>query len=136
MSPTRVDVAAPLRAVAFSEWGVVALCAAVACGAWAARPFPLVVAVAGVGVGLAGRRPWLVAVAVALTASALAAGALAGAAPVATHAFTGPATLLTDPAAVAGGLRAEVRSAEGAHIELTARGPAAAGWRAGWRARS
>lgn len=103
---------------------VVALALAAGAGAWAARPLPLVPVIVAVAVALALRRPVLLMVAVALAASALGARSWAGLHPPATGQWSGVATLVGDPAEVAGALRADVRIG-GKRVEAWARGSAA-----------
>ncbi|HEX3622691.1 MAG TPA: ComEC/Rec2 family competence protein, partial [Acidimicrobiales bacterium] len=103
---------------------VVALAVAAAAGAWLARPLPLVPAVALIVVALALRRPVVLMLAVALAASALGARAEAGLHPPRIGPWSGTATLVGDPAEVAGALRVDVRIA-GKRVEAWARGSAA-----------
>ena len=102
----------------------IALAVAACAGAWLARPFPLVPVLALVAVGLAVHRPVLLMVAVALAASALGYRAWAGLRPPATGTWSGVATLVGDPAQVAGALRVDVRIG-GKRVEAWARGAAA-----------
>jgi competence protein ComEC len=106
------------------ELGALALALAASAGAWAARPLPLVPAAIAIGVALVLRRPVLLVVAVALTASALGARAWEGLRPPATGPWAGTATLVGDPADVAGALRVDVRIG-GKRVEAWARGSAA-----------
>lgn len=103
---------------------VVALAFAAGAGAWAARPLPLLPLVVLVAVALALRRPALLLVAVALAASALGARSWDGLHPPSLGQWSGVATLVGDPAEVAGALRADVRIG-GKRVETWARGPAA-----------
>ena len=102
----------------------VALAVAAGAGAWAARPLPLLPVLAMVAVALSVRRPVLLMVAVALAASALGARSWAGLHPPALGQWSGVATLVGDPANVAGALRADVRIG-GKRVEAWARGSAA-----------
>jgi competence protein ComEC len=106
------------------DLATVALALATCAGAWAARPLPLVPACAIVVVALAVRRPVLLMVAVALAASALAARSWDGLRPPAVGPWSGVATLVGDPAEVAGALRADVRIG-GKRVEAWARGSTA-----------
>jgi len=81
-------------------------------------PWPAA-AVTLVGLGL--RRPLLLVLGAGLATSALAARAWDGLHPPVTGPWSGVATLVTDPSAVAGGLRVEIRLA-GKRVEATARG--------------
>ncbi len=103
---------------------VVALALAAGAGAWAARPLPLLPVVVLVAVALARRRPALLMVAVALAASALGARSWDGLHPPALGQWSGVATLVGDPAEVAGALRADVRIG-GKRVEAWARGTSA-----------
>ena len=99
--------------------------AVVACaGAWAAQPLSLLPVLALVAVAVGLRRPVLLMVAVALAASALGARSWAGLHPPALGQWSGTATLVGDPANVAGALRADVRIG-GKRVEAWARGSAA-----------
>ena len=102
----------------------VALAFAACAGAWAARPLPLVPVLALAAVALGLRRPVLLMLAVALAASALGARSWAGLGPPALGQWSGVATLVGDPANVAGALRADVRIG-GKRVEAWARGAAA-----------
>ncbi len=102
----------------------VVLALAACAGAWAARPLPLVPALALVAVALLARRPVLLMVAVALAASALGARSWAGLHPPAVGPWAGVATLVGDPAEVAGALRVDVRIG-GKRVEAWARGASA-----------
>ena len=102
----------------------IALAFAACAGAWAARPFPLLAVLALAAVALGLRRPVLLILAVALAASALGARSWAGLRPPALGPWSGVATLVADPANVAGALRADVRIG-GKRVEAWARGPAA-----------
>ncbi len=102
----------------------VALALAACAGAWAARPLPLLPVLVLVAVALGLRRPVLLMVAVALAASALGARSWAGLHPPALGQWSGVATLVGDPAEVAGALRADVRIG-GKRVEAWARGSAA-----------
>ncbi|HEX2117554.1 MAG TPA: ComEC/Rec2 family competence protein, partial [Acidimicrobiales bacterium] len=102
----------------------VALALAACAGAWAARPLPLVPVALLVALALGLRRPVLLLVAVALAGSALGARAWAGLQPPAVGPWSGVATLVGDPADVAGALRVDVRIA-GKRVEAWARGSAA-----------
>jgi competence protein ComEC len=102
----------------------VALALAACAGAWAARPLPLLSVLALVTIAVGGRRPVLLMLAVALAASALGARSWAGLRPPALGQWSGVATLVADPATVAGALRADVRIG-GKRVEVWARGSAA-----------
>jgi competence protein ComEC len=102
----------------------VALALAACAGAWAARPLPLLPVLALVAIALGVRRPVLLMLAVALAASALGARSWAGLRPPALGQWSGVATLVGDPANVAGALRADVRIG-GKRVEAWARGSAA-----------
>jgi competence protein ComEC len=102
----------------------VVLALAACAGAWAARPFPVVAALALLGLALVLRRPALLMVAVALTASAFGARSWDGLRPPAIGPWSGVATLVTDPAPVMGALRVDVRIG-GKRVEAWARGSTA-----------
>ena len=102
----------------------VALAFAACAGAWAARPLPLVPVLVLAAVALGVRRPVLLMLAVALAASTLGARSWAGLRPPALGPWSGVATLVGDPANVAGALRADVRIG-GKRVEAWARGSAA-----------
>ena len=102
----------------------VTLALAACAGAWAARPLPLLPVLALVAIALGVRRPVLLMLAVALAASALGARSWAGLRPPALGQWSGVATLVADPATVAGALRADVRIG-GKRVEAWARGSAA-----------
>ena len=107
------------------EAAVLALAMSTALGAWWSRPVPLGLAAVGVLVALAARRPWAVVVAVGVLASALGAGAWAGARPAEAGPLRAQATLVGDPVRAVGAVRAEVR-AGGHHLDVWARGRAGA----------
>ena len=111
-----------------SDVGAVALAVGAGLGASAAFPVPVWPALAVAIAVFVARRPVLLFVAVTALASGLAAQALAGAHPAAEGPLAGRAVVLTDPAPMAGAVRAEVRVA-GHHFDLWARGPAAAALR-------
>ena len=102
----------------------VALAFAACAGAWAARPLPLVPVLVLGAIALGVRRPVLLMLAVALAASTLGARSWAGLRPPALGPWSGVATLVGDPANVAGALRADVRIG-GKRVEAWARGSAA-----------
>jgi competence protein ComEC len=102
----------------------VALAVAACLGAWAARPLPLLPVVALVAGAVVLRRPFVLMIAVALAASALGARSWDGLHPPALGSWSGVATLVGDPAEVAGALRADVRIG-GKRVEAWARGAAA-----------
>ena len=106
------------------DFATVALALAACAGAWAARPLPLVPALAIVVLALGLRRPMLLMAAVALAASALGARSWDGLRPPAVGPWSGVATLVGDPAEVAGALRADVRIG-GKRGEAWARGSTA-----------
>lgn len=109
------------------DLGLLVLSAAVALGAWWARPVPLAVAMGllalGVVRGAAGSTAWrLVAAAGALLlASALGATAWDAVASAPMGRYAGPATLVSDPDPVSGAVRV-VLSVEGHRYEVWARG--------------
>jgi competence protein ComEC len=102
----------------------VALAVATCAGAWAARPLPLLAVAVLAAVTLALRRPVPVMVAAALAASCLGARAWDGLRPPALGTWSGVATLVGDPAEVAGALRVDIRLG-GKRVEAWARGAAA-----------
>ena len=106
----------------------VVLAVAATAGAWAARPLPLVPAVVLVAVALLVRRPVLLMVGVAVAASALGARAWEGLRAPALGPWSGVATIVNDPAEVAGALRVDVRIG-GKRVEAWARGSPARGLR-------
>ena len=106
------------------ELSVVVMALAAAGGAWASRPVALLLPALLVTVALAARRPLLLAVGVALAASALGARSHAGLHPPATGSWAGTVTLVGDPAEVAGALRVDVRIG-GKRVEAWARGSSA-----------
>ncbi|MGI8807966.1 MAG: ComEC/Rec2 family competence protein [Acidimicrobiales bacterium] len=106
------------------DLATVALALAACAGAWAARPLPLVPALAFVALALMLRRPVLLMMAVALTASALGARSWDGLRPPALGTWSGVATLVGDPAEVMGALRVDVRIG-GKRVEAWARGSTA-----------
>lgn len=106
------------------DLATVALALAACAGAWTARPLPLVPVLALVVVTLALRRPVLLMAAVALAASALGARSWDGLRAPAVGPWSGVATLVGDPAEVAGALRADVRIG-GKRVEAWARGSTA-----------
>lgn len=111
-----------------SDRAAVALAVAALAAAWLARPLPMAVVVAAGIAAAVGRRPVLVLLAVALTASALGARAWDGvrSAPTAGEVRTG-ATLVADPEWVLGAVRAEVRlDGSGRRLQATASGDAGA----------
>jgi competence protein ComEC len=93
-------------------------------GAWASRPLPLLPVMGLVALALLLRRPVWLMVGAALAASALGARAWDGLRPPALGAWSGVATLVGDPAEVAGALRVDVRIG-GKRVEAWARGSAA-----------
>ena len=107
-----------------ADGATVALALAACLGAWAARPLPLLPTLLLVVLALAVRRPVLLMVGVALAASALAARSWDGLRPPATGPWSGVATLVGDPAEVAGALRVDVRIG-GKRVEAWARGSTA-----------
>jgi len=108
-----------------SDVGALMLAAGAGIGALVAVPVPIWPTFVASCVLLVARRPILLVVAVAALASGLAAQAVAGARPALAGPLAGRAVLLTDPAPVAGAVRAEVRIA-GHHFDAWARGGAAA----------
>ena len=106
------------------DLATVVLALAACAGAWASRPLPLAPALALAAVALMVRRPVVLMVAVALAASALGARSWAGLRPPAVGSWAGVATLVGDPAEVAGALRIDVRIG-GKRVEAWARGPSA-----------
>ncbi|HUS62669.1 MAG TPA: ComEC/Rec2 family competence protein [Acidimicrobiales bacterium] len=109
------------------ESAAVALAAASAGGAIVAFRIPLVVGIAVGVIAVARGRPWLLVFAAGLAASSLAAGAMSGTvAPVAPvgSIVEGVATLVTDPVAMHGDVKALARVRD-RQLELTAEGSAA-----------
>jgi len=106
------------------DLATVVLALAACAGAWASRPLPLAPTLALAAVALMVRRPVLLMVAVALAASALGARSWAGLRPPAVGSWAGVATLVGDPAEVAGALRIDVRIG-GKRVEAWARGSTA-----------
>jgi competence protein ComEC len=104
-----------------TDRATVALALAACAGAWAARPLPLVPALAVVALALLVRRPVVLMVGVALAASALGARSWDGLRPPALGTWSGVATLVGDPGQVAGALRVDVRIG-GKRVEAWARG--------------
>ena len=102
----------------------VALALAACVGAWAARPLPLLPVLLLVAVALAVRRPVLLMLGVTLAASSLGARSWDGLRPPAVGPWSGVATLVGDPAEVAGALRVDVRIG-GKRVEAWARGATA-----------
>jgi competence protein ComEC len=107
-----------------SDRGIVALAAMVVVGALVAHPVSLVLAVGGVVVALAWRRPLLLCASAALLASGLAARAWDGVAPTEARFHEGRVTLLTDPVEVGGAVRAQVRAGDD-RLDAWFRGPPA-----------
>jgi competence protein ComEC len=93
-------------------------------GALAARPLPLALAVTALTTAGLARRPLVLAGAVLITASCLGARAWDGLVPAPAARFDGSVTLISDPAPVEGGVRADVRTG-GRHLEAWFHGPAA-----------
>ena len=106
------------------DLAAVALAVAAGAGAWAARPLPLLPVALLVALALLGRRPVLLMIGVALAASGLGFRAWDGLRPPALGQWSGVATLVGDPASVAGALRVDVRIG-GKRVEAWARGSAA-----------
>jgi competence protein ComEC len=100
--------------------GAVLLAVAAALGAWASHDLPPLPGVLLVAFALVLRRPWLVIVGVGLLASALGAQARDGARPIAAGRLSAEVTLMTDPVAERGGVRAEIRDPDGQRLELHA----------------
>ncbi|HET9442623.1 MAG TPA: ComEC/Rec2 family competence protein [Acidimicrobiales bacterium] len=112
-----------------SDRWAVALALAAALGAWAAWRLPLWPGIVVVAGALAARHPAVLCAGVALAASALGARAWAGLDPPAPGATVeGRAVLVTDPEAVGGAQRVELRVG-GRRVEAWARGAAAAALR-------
>lgn len=107
-----------------SDAGAVALAAVAIAGALLAWPVPVPVAVAAVGLAWWLGRPALVVVAVGALACGLGHGAVAGARPAPARPLDGLATLVSDPVAQAGSVRADI-SIDGHRYELAASGSAA-----------
>jgi competence protein ComEC len=103
------------------DTATIVMALAAAGGAWAARPLPLLPALALVALALAARRPVLLVIGVALAASALGARAWDGLHPPSIGPWSGVATLVGDPADAAGALRVDVRIG-GKRVEAWARG--------------
>ena len=97
------------------------LAMAVASGAAAGRPFPVLVAALLAAAALVARHPVVLIVACALLASGLSARAAVGAQPLAAQRFVGWVTLLSDPAPAPGGVKVVVRLGRH-HVELWAHG--------------
>jgi len=124
-------VTAPLPAVpppprptrALDPVGAVVVAVAAWAGALAGRPLSLLVPAGFLLVVVAARRPVLLAVPVALAASALGARALDGTAPPPPGPVAGTATLVTDPESRWGTVEAVARL-EGRHVLLVADGAA------------
>ena len=108
-----------------SDAGALMLAVGAGIGALVAVPMPIWPVLVASCALLVARRPVLLAVAVTALASGLAAQAVAGARPALEGTLTGRAVVLTDPAPVAGAVRAEIRMA-GHHFDAWARGGAAA----------
>ncbi len=107
-----------------SDRWALALAACAAGGAVMARGVPLWLGLGAVAMALALRRPALLCLGAAVLASALGARSWEGLRPPAPGRVSGVATLVTDPVAVEGALRVEVRLG-GRRVEAWARGPAA-----------
>lgn len=107
-----------------SDGQAVLVAVAVALGAWWHGSVPVVVGVALVGTALVARWPWLLAIGGFVLAAGLAARAWAGLDPVAPARFSGPVTLLADPADTPYGVRVDVRVGA-RRVELEASGAAA-----------
>jgi competence protein ComEC len=106
------------------DLATVALALSACAGAWWARPLPLAPTLLLIAVALLVRRPVLLMLGVALTASALGARSWDGLRPPAVGSWSGVATLVGDPSPEAGALRADVRIG-GKRVEAWARGSAA-----------
>lgn len=112
-----------------SDGGAVVLAGAAVLGCMVARPLPLAL---GAGAGLltvAARRPWMLWFTAALLGSTFGARAEAGLRPAAPSSYRGSVTLVTDPRATFGGVRAVVRVRH-KRLELHTSGGAAGAVRA------
>lgn len=119
---------APPDRRALSDLGTAALAAAVALGAWWARPVPVWAGLALTVVALVFRRPWVLVVAGLVLASALGARSLAGLDPPEPGPFQGVVTLVADPRTTDWGAVVDVRLGTGLggrRVELRADGGAA-----------
>lgn len=116
--------AADRQGPALSDWGAVAVAAAVAGGAWWHGPVPLLAGLLAVAVCLVVRRPVLLALAGFVLAAALGQRAVAGLDPVARGAYAGTVTLLADPSITPYGARVDVRVGD-RHLQMEATGGAA-----------
>ena len=92
-----------------SDFGAVLLALVAAGGAWTAWPVPLPLAVAVVGVALAGRWPVLLVVGAGLLTASLSARSWSGLHPPQHGAFSGVVTLVGDPAQTGAETRVELR---------------------------
>ncbi|HEV3495840.1 MAG TPA: ComEC/Rec2 family competence protein, partial [Actinomycetes bacterium] len=104
-----------------SDAAVIVMALAVAAGAWAAQPVPLVVALVLVAAALAGRWPVVLVLGAALAASELAHRSWDGLSPPAPERVDGLVTLVNDPSEFAGAVRVDVRVG-GRRVEAWARG--------------
>jgi competence protein ComEC len=113
------------RQVVLRDRQVVLLAAAVAAGAWRGGGPPLLVALAGVVLAVAVRRPWVLAVALACLGATLADRAVAGLDPVQPGELDGWIQLVGDPAPLdGGGVEVDV-AVDGRRLQATAFGAAA-----------
>ena len=92
-----------------SDAGAAVVAVAAAVGALAPRHVPVALAFALIAVAMAGRRPAVLVVGVALAASGLAARSWDGLAPPSPRQVEGPVTLVGDPEDALGGVRVDVR---------------------------
>ena len=104
-----------------SDLACVIMAVAAACGAFVARPVPVVLAALVVTAGLAMRRPAVLCLGVALATSGLAARSWAGLHPPVIGQWSGVATLVTDPSPAWGAQRA-VATVGSKRVEVSARG--------------
>jgi competence protein ComEC len=108
-----------------SDRAAVAVALCVAFGAWSAADVPPAVAAGAVGLAVGLRRPWLLAVALALLASLLSHRAWVGLEDGPTGPVAGEVVLVSDPDDVRGSVRVDVRL-DGRRLEAWARGAEAA----------
>src|SRR5438270_6276830 len=106
-----------------SDRAAVLVAVAAVVGAWLGSGPPIVVAVGLVLVAFAWRRPWLLVAAVLALSGALAARAGDGLVPPLPGPFTGTVVMLGDAEDVGAQVRADVRLADGTHVQAVARRP-------------
>ena len=107
-----------------SDAAAVLLALATACGAWAARPVPIVLPLVLVAVALVFRWPVVLCIGAALLASTLAARSWHGLHPPASGPWSGTVTLAGDPVDMGPAVRVDVRI-DGKRVEAWARGASA-----------